>query len=125
MSKWLLLAGAIIAEVTATLSLKAALDHPAWYVLVVVGYAGAFVSISQAMRQGLPLGVAYGIWASLGVALTAVLSHFLFEEPLTTEMIVGLALIIAGVLLIELGSQHAQRLSSPTSAPHLEAEETQ
>ena len=107
MKKWMLLAGAIAAEVTASLSLKAALDHPAWYAVVVVGYIAAFVLLSFVLREGLPLGVAYGIWGALGVALTAIMSSVIFGEPLTIVMGVGLVLIIFGVLVVELGSQRA------------------
>ena len=53
---------------------------------------------------GLALGVAYGIWAAAGVALTAVASRFLFAEPLTRRMLAGIGLIVVGVLLVELGA---------------------
>ena len=60
-------------------------------------------SPSRAAAGGLGLGVAYGVWAATGVALTAVGSRLLFDEPLTPLMGAGLALIIVGVLLVELG----------------------
>ena len=98
MKKWLLLAGAIISEVAGSLALQAGQDHPAWYILVAL-----------VLREGMALGVAYGIWGAMGVALTAVLAALLFGQPLTGVMILGLALIIGGVLTVELGSQAAQR----------------
>lgn len=102
---WLLLIMAIMCEVTATLSLKvAATGHRRWFAVVVAGYVAAFVLISLALGQGLPLGVAYGIWAAAGVALTAVLSKPLLKEPLTPVMLAGIALIMLGVVLIELGA---------------------
>ncbi|GAB3298114.1 DMT family transporter [Pseudoclavibacter terrae] len=107
MRKWLLLAAAISCEVTASLSLKGALDAPALYAIVVIGYAASFVLLALVLRAGLPLGVAYGIWGALGVALTALLSALLFAEPLTALMGLGMVLIIGGVLLVELGSQRA------------------
>jgi small multidrug resistance pump len=106
MTAWMLLGGAIISEVTATLSLKRALDHPMFYSIVALGYLVAFVLLSLTLRQGLGIGVAYGVWAALGVGLTAIGSRFFFGEPLTGVMIAGLALIIGGVLLVELGSAH-------------------
>jgi small multidrug resistance pump len=106
MTTWLLLAAAIVSEVTATLSLKRALDVPAFYAVVVVGYLAAFVLLSLTLRHGLGIGVAYGIWAALGVALSAIGSKMFFDEPLTGLMLVGLVLIIGGVLLVELGSTH-------------------
>ncbi|MFD6065182.1 DMT family transporter [Rhodococcus wratislaviensis] len=108
MLKWALLLCAVAAEVTASLSLKAALERPVFYVLVSIGYVGAFVLMTAILRQGLPLGVVYGIWAALGVAATAVLSALIFDEPLTAVMIGGLLLIIAGVLIVEVGSQRAK-----------------
>ncbi|MFI0356411.1 DMT family transporter [Actinomadura sp. 9N407] len=103
MKKWLPLLVAILLEVTGTLSLRAALDHPAWYVLVAAGYIGSFTSLGLALRAGLPLGVAYGIWGAVGVALTAVLATVFFGDALTLVMGIGIVLVIAGVLCVELG----------------------
>lgn len=113
MSKWLLLVGAILSEVSATLSLKAALDSPSWYVLVAAGYLASFGFLTLVLRHGMALGVAYGIWAALGVALTAAFSAVLFNEPFTTLMFVGMILVMAGVLAVELGSQHAPPAGGP------------
>jgi small multidrug resistance pump len=105
--KWLLLITAILTEVSATLSLRAALDHPAWYIVVVGGYLAAFTALSFVLREGMGLGVAYGIWGATGVVLTAVFATALFGDPLTATMGVGIALVIGGVLCVELGSQAA------------------
>ncbi len=105
--KWLLLITAILTEVSATLSLRAALDHPAWYIVVVGGYLAAFTALSFVLREGMGLGVAYGIWGATGVVLTAVFATFLFGDPLTATMGIGIALVIGGVLCVELGSQAA------------------
>jgi small multidrug resistance pump len=107
--RWVFLGGAIVTEVTATLSLKAALDAPAFYVLVVAGYLAAFLLLAATLRAGMPLGAAYGIWGAVGVASTAVLSWVFFGEALTWVMGLGIAVIIAGVLLVELGAQVAAR----------------
>lgn len=108
MRTWLLLAAAILLEVAATLSMKGALQLPALYTVVVVGYVGAFVCLSLVLRAGMGLGVAYGIWGACGVVLTAVFSMVLFGEPLTLLMGAGIALVIGGVLCVELGSQAAR-----------------
>jgi small multidrug resistance pump len=101
---WVLLAIAIVCEVAATISLKVATDgRRRWYAVVAVGYVTAFSLLAGALAQGLPIGVAYGVWAATGVALTAVLGRLLFKDPLTWTMGAGIALIIAGVFLIELG----------------------
>lgn len=109
MKKWVFLAGAILSEVTASLSLQAAQDHPGWYVLVGIGYVVAFTLLGLVLRQGMALGAAYGIWGAMGVALTAVFAAVLFGQPLTFIMVIGLVLIIAGVLIVEMGSQAAHR----------------
>lgn len=84
---------AIVGEVAGTMSLrKATTGSKAWFVAVVGGYVFAFSMLSVSLAQGLPLGLAYGIWAAAGVALTAILSKVLFEEPLTPVMGAGIAL---------------------------------
>lgn len=104
---WLFLVGAILTEVTATLSLRAAVDGRRWfYVVVAVGYLSAFSLLSLSLGAGMPLGVAYGIWAAAGVALTAVASTLIFREPFSVLMAVGIALIMGGVLLVEAGAAH-------------------
>ena len=105
---WLLLVGAVVSEVVGTLSLRVAVDgRRAWFVAVGAGYLTAFTLLTGALALGIPLGVAYGIWAAAGVALTAVASMLLFDEPFTAVMAVGVALIVGGVLLVETGATHA------------------
>lgn len=107
MSAPLLLAVAVVAEVAGTLSLRlAAAGQRRWYLAVIVGYLIAFTSLAAALGAGMPLGVAYGIWAAAGVALTALGSRVFFKEPLTRVMVLGIVLIMAGVLLVEVGAGH-------------------
>jgi small multidrug resistance pump len=73
-------------------------------VLTVVGYLGAFVALSALLRMGVPIGVVYGIWAACGVALTAIGARVFFKDALTKRMAAGVALVAAGVLIIELGA---------------------
>jgi small multidrug resistance pump len=105
---WLLLLAAIACEVTASLSLKGALDSSPLYVVVVVGYLGSFVLLDAVLRRGLPLGVAYGVWGAFGVAATATLSAAIYDEPVTGLMGIGIALVISGVLVVELSSHRAK-----------------
>ena len=109
MNRWLLLLAAILSEVSGSLALKGALEHRSLYVVVAVGYVASFALLSAVLRQGMPLGVAYGIWGALGVAATAVLSALLFAEPLTAMMGAGMALVVLGVLVVELGHHSAGR----------------
>ncbi|GAA2274651.1 SMR family transporter [Glycomyces scopariae] len=104
---WLLLAGAIVSEVTASLSLKAAIERPLLYAVVAVGFVSAFAFLGAVLKAGMPLGVAYGVWGAMGVVLTAVFGAILYGEPLTATMGAGIALIIAGVVTIELGAERA------------------
>lgn len=115
MSRWLLLSGAIACEVTASLSLKAALDHPLLYLVVGAGFAAAFAFLTAVLRRGMGIGVAYGIWAATGVALTTMLSSVIYDEPLTAVMGAGITLIIGGVLLVELGSHPARTTDEVTT----------
>lgn len=104
MRKWIHLVAAIVTEVAATLSLRASQDHSAWLAVVVVGYAVAFVLLALVLREGMAVGVAYGIWGATGTALTAVLGAIIFSDPMTWAIAGGIGLIIAGVLLVDLGS---------------------
>ncbi|RLP75080.1 QacE family quaternary ammonium compound efflux SMR transporter [Mycetocola tolaasinivorans] len=103
-----LLGLAVLSEVAATASLRAAVDGSRrWYILVVGGYLTAFSLFAASLSAGMPLGVGYGIWAASGVAITAVLAKFLFKEALTPLMSLGIVLIIGGVVLVEVGSATA------------------
>jgi small multidrug resistance pump len=106
MTGWALLAAAILCEVSATLVLKRAVDHPALYALVAVGYVSSFVLLARTLGQGLGIGLVYAVWAGCGVALVALGSRALFHEPLNGVMLVGISLIIGGVALVELGASH-------------------
>lgn len=105
---WVFLIGAVLFEVGATLSLRMAVRvSRIWYVAVALGYGTAFVLLSATLANGMPLGVAYGVWTAAGVALTAVLGKVLFREPFTWVMGIGVILIIGGVLMIEFGAASA------------------
>ena len=103
---------AIAVEVAATLGMRASQDHSAWLVLVVAGYLASFVLLTMVLRAGMPVGVAYGIWGASGTAATAVLAAALFRDPFTWPIAAGIALIIAGVLLVEFGS-HPRAVDEP------------
>jgi small multidrug resistance pump len=106
---WLVLAGAIVVEVAATLSMRASdgFRKKIWLIPVIVGYVVSFALLSLSLSLGMPVGIAYGVWSACGVALVAIIAKFLFKEPLTRLMGLGIGLIIAGVLTIELiGTAH-------------------
>ncbi|SHK36773.1 small multidrug resistance pump [Pseudonocardia thermophila] len=102
---WFWLALAIAAEVTATISLRLSEGFTKLLpsALVVVGYVVAFGALSQALVRGMPVGVAYGVWSAIGVALVALIGAAFLGESLTWVQIGGIGLVIAGVLALELG----------------------
>lgn len=106
MTAWVLLGCAIVAEVTATLALRGAIHHRVLYAVVAVGYVAAFVLLTLTLKAGLGIGLTYAVWAGLGVAATAVGSKVIFDEPLNVVMACGMALIIGGVALVEIGASH-------------------
>ncbi|MGW8528152.1 MULTISPECIES: DMT family transporter [Nocardiopsidaceae] len=105
---WFWLVGAIAAEVTATTSLKLSEGFSRLIpsVVVVVGYVAAFAMLSQALARGMDLGVAYGVWAAAGIALVAVIGALFLGESLTWVQVGGIALVIGGVMALEMGGAH-------------------
>jgi small multidrug resistance pump len=106
---YLYLAAAIVSEVVATSFLKfASGPKNVWwaYIIVGVGYILSFVLLSITLRSGVPLGIAYAIWAGVGVIAVAIISWVVFHESLTWQQIVGMVLVIGGVGLLELGGKH-------------------
>ena len=102
------LAAAILGEITATVSLKLSDGFSRLWpsVLVVVGYALAFTALSRALKLGMPVGVAYAVWSAVGVAAIALIGWRFLGETLNPTMVIGLALIIGGVVTLELGRTH-------------------
>ncbi|MDQ1606123.1 MAG: small multidrug resistance pump [Microbacteriaceae bacterium] len=106
---YLYLAIAIVAEVLATTALKFTTgggNKVVPYAIVGVGYILAFAMLAQSLAKGVPLGIAYAIWAGVGVVLVVVISWLLFKESLTWTQIAGMSLVIVGVGLLELGGKH-------------------
>jgi small multidrug resistance pump len=106
---YIFLALAIVGEVIATTFLKLTSGERAvwWaYPIVGVGYVFAFTMLAQTLSKGVPLGIAYAIWAGVGVVLVAVISWLVFHETLTLTQIAGMVLVVAGVTLLELGGKH-------------------
>jgi small multidrug resistance pump len=103
---YLLLALAIAAEVSATVSLKLSdgFSRLVPSLVVVGGYATAFVALAAVLKLGLPVGVVYAVWAAVGVAAVALIGALFLREPITPLMIGGLVLVVGGVMLIELGA---------------------
>lgn len=104
--KWVFLAIAIGTEIIATTALKASngFTRPLPCVITVVGYAISFYFLSQALRY-LPVGIAYAIWSGVGVVLISLVGWLFFKQTLDLPAILGIALIVAGVLVLNLFSR--------------------
>lgn len=102
------LAAAIVSEVFGTNMMKASAGFtlPLETALFAVGYIVCFVFLTFSL-EGLSLGVAYGIWSGVGVALTALLGVLLWGDPMNGIIVAGIALIIGGVVLLETSQKEA------------------
>lgn len=105
---WLMLAGAIISEVTATSMLKFTngFSRPAPSVVVAIGYILSFVLLSQALKLHMQVSIAYAIWSGVGTAAIAVVGVLLLDESLNVAKAVGIALVIIGVIVLNLATRH-------------------
>lgn len=105
MSGYLYLSIAITAEVIATTSMKAldGLNKPLPLLLVVAGYGISFWMLSLVVKS-IPVGIAYAVWAGLGIVLVSVAATFLYQQRLDLPAMLGMGLIVCGVALIQLFS---------------------
>jgi len=105
-SAYFILAIAIIAEVIATTALKSSesFSRLAPSVLVVVGYAVAFYCLSLTLKT-IPTGIAYAIWSGVGIVLISLLGWLVHKQTLDLPAILGLGLIVAGVVVLNVFSK--------------------
>ncbi|MBB3060316.1 DMT family transporter [Microbulbifer rhizosphaerae] len=106
---YLYLAIAIVTEVIATTALKASeqFTRPIPTVIVVLGYGTAFYMLSLALRT-LPVGIAYAIWAGLGILLVAVAGAVVYRQVPDLPAMIGMAMIVGGVVVIHVFSETVQ-----------------
>ena len=100
---WLYLSIAIVSEVIATSALKAAEGFTQWIpsVMVVLGYVCTFYFLSLTLRS-IPIGIAYAVWSGVGLALISLVGWAVYGQSLDAAALLGIALIIAGVLVLNL-----------------------
>lgn len=105
MTQWAILLAAIVAEVIATSALKASdgFTRPGPVLLMAAGYGIAFYLLSLTLRT-LPVGVAYAIWSGVGVVLITLVGWLLFGQKLDAPALIGMALIVVGVVIMNLFS---------------------
>lgn len=106
MKHWLFLGTAIISEVIATSALKASdgFSRPWPSIIVVIGYAISFYLLALTLKT-IPVGIAYAIWSGLGIVLISLLGVVLFGQKLDLPAVIGMGLIIAGVIVMNVFSR--------------------
>lgn len=108
MQQWIFLCVAIVSEVVATSALKASDGFSRLWpsLIVIAGYAIAFYFLSLTLKT-IPVGVVYAIWSGAGIALITLVAWIVFGQSLDIPAIVGLLLIVAGVVVLNLFSTTA------------------
>jgi len=103
---YIYLAVAIIAEVAATTALKASEEFTKLgpSIVVIVGYGIAFYCLTLVLRT-IPVGIAYAIWSGLGIVLIAIVGAILFRQIPDLPAIIGMALIVCGVVIVNVFSK--------------------
>jgi len=103
---YLYLSTAIVAEVIGTSALKASegFTRLGPSLITILGYAAAFYFLSLTLKT-IPVGIAYAIWSGVGIVLISLIGYALFRQTLDLPAIIGMALIIAGVAVINLFSR--------------------
>ena len=106
MQAYMALGLAIVAEVIATSALKASegFTRPGPSAIVVMGYGLAFYCLSLTLKT-VPVGVAYAVWSGLGIVLITVAGYVLYRQRIDAAALIGMALIVAGVAVIQLFSK--------------------
>ena len=103
-----ILGAAIVAEVVATSALKASEGFTRLWpsCLVLLGYGVAFYCLSLTLKT-VPMGVAYAIWSGLGIVLITLAGYVLYRQSVDAAALAGMALIVAGVAVIQVFSKTA------------------
>lgn len=106
---WLYLAIAILSEVIGTTALKSSdgFTKTIPSILVAIGYGCSFYFLSLTLRS-IPVGIAYAVWSGVGVVLISILGWWMFGQQLDKAAVLGIALILAGVLVLNLLSDSAK-----------------
>jgi len=105
---YVFLMSAIVAEVVAAIATRYSdgFTRLVPTVVTVVGVLGAYFLLSLALKQGMGIGVAYGIWAAAGVTLVAAIGALFLGDHLTWLQVAGIGLVIVGVVALEHGGTH-------------------
>jgi small multidrug resistance pump len=104
--KWLFLSISICSEVAATSSLRLTegFSRILPSVIVIAGYGCSFYFLSLTLKN-IPVGISYAIWSGVGIVLVSVIAYLMFGQRLDVPALIGIGLIIAGVIVIQLFSK--------------------
>lgn len=107
MSPWLLLAVAIVFEVSGTLAVRASdgFTRPWPVVVVLIGYGVAFFLMSLVTRR-LEISTVYAVWSGAGIALIAAIGFVAFDERLSPLKLLSLGLIALGIIGLNVAGAH-------------------
>lgn len=108
MKNYLFLACAIICESIATSFLKASngFTKPLQTIIFVIAMSSSFYFLTLAIKV-IPIGIAYAIWSAVGIVIISCVGYFVYKEKLDLPAIIGIALIIIGVVIINIFSKSA------------------
>ena len=106
MNPWLQLTVAILSEVTATSALNASSGFRKLWpsIITVIGYGFSFYFLAQVLKA-IPVGITYAVWGGTGIVLTTLIGWLWFKQKLDGPAILGIALILAGVLVLNVFSK--------------------
>jgi len=119
---WIFLALAILTEVIGTLSMKYAsvsggmTGHIIMYVMITSSY----IMLSMAIKR-VALGVAYALWEGIGIVFITLFSVLWFDEPISLFKMLGMATLIAGILLLKSGTHRSRKQVNPQGDNHATA----
>ncbi|GAA4229998.1 small multidrug resistance pump [Sagittula marina] len=105
---YLILVLAVVAETIGTTALQASqqFTRPLPTILVVVAYGAAFYLLAWVLRT-MPVGIAYAMWSGLGIVLIAIIGRLVFGQKLDLAAILGMAMILGGIVVIQIFSKVA------------------
>jgi small multidrug resistance pump len=106
MKQWIFLSVAIVSEVIATSALKATGEFTRLLpsIIVVIGYLSSFYFLTLTLRT-IPIGIAYAIWSGAGVSLITLVGWVVYKQILDIPAYIGIALIVAGVVVLNVFSK--------------------
>lgn len=101
---------AILLEALATSALQASqqFTRPLPTVVMIIGYMSSFYLLTIALRV-LPVGIAYAIWSGIGIVLISLIGFTVFQQKLDLPAMIGIGLVIAGVIVINLFSHSSSQ----------------